>query len=479
MSCCHGPGFSTPLEARSSGEIEKLIYVPCVIHDGSRPDYLATVDVDPSSETFSKVIHRLPMPFSGDELHHSGWNACSSCYGDSSAKRSLLILPALKTGRVYAIDVSSEKAPKIHKWVDGEAIAKATGLAYPHSSHCLGDGNILVSTMGLADGSAAGNFLLLGPDLSIKGKWAENNTPYGYDFWYQPYFNTMISTEFGTPNKFFQGFNPADVGSDYGSKLYVWDWKEHTVRQTIELGPKGLIPLEIRFAHDPVKPWGFVGAALSSNIVFFQIDAENNRHVNHSFAIEQPWAEVTNWALPTLPPLITDILLSLDDKYLFFSNWLRGDVNVYDVSDPANPVFKDRLFIGGSIERGGAVKVSEKSLAEIGLTEQPERLVVKGVPVKGGPQMLQLSLDGKRLYVTNSLLSPWDHQFYGEGLTRGGSQLIRINVDTETGKLSVDEDFIIDFGAEPGGPVLAHECRYPGGDCSSDIWLAPGKTWFD
>ena len=28
--------------------------------------------------------------------------------------------------------------------------------------------------------------------------------------------------------------------------------------------------------------------------------------------------------LPELPPLITDILLSLDDKYIYFSNWLRG-----------------------------------------------------------------------------------------------------------------------------------------------------------
>jgi len=36
----------------------------------------------------------------------------------------------------------------------------------------------------------------------------------------------------------------------------------------------------------------------------------------------------------------------------------------------------------------------------------------------------------------------------------------------------VNSKFLIDFGLEPNGPVLAHECRYPGGDCSSDIWLA-------
>ena len=60
-----------------------------------KPDYLATVDVDPNSPTYSTVIHRLPMPFVGDELHHSGWNSCSSCHGDASADRRYLVLPSL------------------------------------------------------------------------------------------------------------------------------------------------------------------------------------------------------------------------------------------------------------------------------------------------------------------------------------------------------------------------------------------------
>lgn len=481
MACCqHGPGYATPLDAFNSGDKEKLIYVPCIISDHSRPDYLATVDVDPESPTYNQVIHRLHMPFNGDELHHTGWNACSSCFNDTSAQRKFLILPGFKSGRLYAVDVRDERAPKLHKYVDNKEISDATGLGYLHTSHCLGDGNIMVSALGhAADGSAVGNFVLIkGSDLSVVGKYAQEDTKYGYDFWYQPYFNTMVSTEFGTPSKFFEGFNPADVPTDYGSKIHIWNWKEHTLRQSIELGERGLIPLEVRFAHDPVKPWGYVGAALSSSIVYLEVD-QISKEVSHSFAIEQPWAEVTGWALPTLPPLITDILLSLDDKYLFFSNWLRGDIVLYDISDPKHPVLKDRIFVGGSILKGGSVGVSAKSLAEFGLTEQPEQLVVKGVPIQGGPQMLQLSLDGNRLYVTNSLVSPWDKQFYGGSLVAKGSQLIRLNVDQIHGKLSIDETFVIDFGAEPDGPVLAHECRYPGGDCSSDIWLAPGTTWFD
>jgi len=48
-----------------------------------------------------QVIHRLPMPNLGDELHHSGWNACSSCHGAPHATRNILVLPALGSGRIY------------------------------------------------------------------------------------------------------------------------------------------------------------------------------------------------------------------------------------------------------------------------------------------------------------------------------------------------------------------------------------------
>ena len=97
-------------------------------------------------------------------------------------------------------------------------------------------------------------------------------------------------------------------------------------------------------------------------------------------------------------------------------------------------------------------------------------VTVNGVELSGGPQMIQLSLDGKRLYATDSLISSWDKQFYPE-LVKNGTKLIQIDVDTEKGGLTMNDDFLVDFGKEPWGPVLAHEVRYPGGDCSSDIWV--------
>ena len=49
--------------------------------------------------------------------------------------------------------------------------------------------------------------------------------------------------------------------------------------------------------------------------------------------------------------------------------------------------------------------------------------------------------------------------------------MLQIDVDNVNGGLSINKDFFVDFGEEPHGPALAHEIRYPGGDCTSDIWL--------
>ncbi|KAF2617685.1 hypothetical protein F2Q68_00040072 [Brassica cretica] len=318
--CCKsGPGYASPLAAMS-GPSEKLIYVTAVYTGTGRekPDYLATVDVDPNSPTYSTVIHRLPMPFVGDELHHSGWNSCSSCHGDASADRRYLVLPSLISGRIYAIDTKADpRAPSLYKYVDPKEIAEKTGLAYPHTAHCLASGEILVSCLGDEEGNAKGNgFLLLDSDFNIKNRWEkEGHSPlFGYDFWYQPRHKTMISTSWGAPKAFTKGFDLQHVADGlYGSHLH-------------------------------------------------------------------------------------------------------------------------------------------------------------GKSLRGGPQMIQLSLDGKRLYATNSLFSAWDRQFYPELMDKG-SHIIQLDVDTEKGGLSINPDLFVDFGDEPDGPALAHEMRYPGGDCTSDIWI--------
>uniref|UniRef100_A0A3B1J3G3 Methanethiol oxidase n=1 Tax=Astyanax mexicanus TaxID=7994 RepID=A0A3B1J3G3_ASTMX len=290
--------------------------------------------------------------------------------------------------------------------------------------------------------------------------------PFGYDFWYQPRHNVMISTEWGAPKRLANGFNPwfTFFAGHYGQCLHVWDWNTHKHIQTLDLGEEGAIPLEIRFLHDPAAAEGYVGCALQGTVFRFYKTQKGDWAAER--VIKVPVKKVEGHVYLFLSGLITDILISLDDRFLYFSNWLHGDVRQYDITDRRNPIWW--VFLGGSIQNDGPVKVLEDS--ELDSQPSPRIVKVHKCLVVRSPQMLQLSLDGKRLYVTTSLYSAWDKQFYPE-LIKYGSVMMQIDVDTVKGGLRLNENFLVDFGAEPEGPALAHEVRYPGGDCTSDIWL--------
>ncbi len=443
-----GPGYASPREAMN-GPRERVLYTAAVrVGTGSEgPDYLATVDVDPASPTYSQVIHRLEMPYVGDELHHSGWNACSSCHGEEGKERRYLLLPGFRSSRIYVVDTQDERAPRLHKVIEPEEV-KRFGLSAPHSVHCLADGHVMVSMLGDAEGNAPGGFLLLDQGFEVVGRWERDTSGmrFNYDFWYQPRHGVMVSSELAAPVTYAGGFQLEDVAAGlYGQRVTFWDWHERKVAQTFDMGGAGLVPLEVRFLHDPDSTHGYVGAALSSSLWHWH---KPNGHWEMNEVVSMDPVEVEGWPFP-VPPLTVDLLLSLDDRFLYLSNWLHGDVRQYDVTDPASPRLVGQTWLGGVLGNG------------------PE---VRGTRLRGGPQMLQLSLDGQRLYVTNSLLSSWDEQFYPE-IGREGSHMVRVDVDTATGGLKLAEDFFVDFGAEPGGPARAHEMRYPGGDVTSDIWV--------
>lgn len=446
--CC-GPGYATPADAMKA-DPEKLLYTIglYVRSETQAPDYLATIDVDPESPTYSQVIHRTPMPNIGDELHHFGWNACSSCYDNPDKHRRFLVVPGLKSSRIYIIDTQDQRSPKIHKIIEPEEIIEKVNLTAPHTVHCLATGNVMISMLGDGEGNGPGGFMLLDENFEITGRWENNmdGMKYNYDYWYQPRRNFMVSSEWGAPNTFDAGFDLADVeAGKYGQQIHIWDWEKRNITQSIDLGPDGLIPLEVRFQHDPESVHGFVGAALSSTMWHCH-KGNGGWQADKVIAVES--IEHEGWPFP-VPGLITDLVLSLDDRFLYFSNWLHGDLRQYDVSDPANPKLTGQLWLGGV------------------LGKEPS---YKGHELIGGPQMLQLSLDGKRLYVSSSLYSSWDNQFYPDMANRG-SYLMQIDCDTVNGGMSVNEDFFVDFGNEPEGPARAHEMRYPGGDCTSDIWI--------
>jgi len=447
-ACCRT--YASPQDAMRSPR-EELAYVTttCVGIDADRPDALATVDLDPASPTYSRVIHRLSMPEPGDELHHFGWNACSSCHGDPTRVRRNLVLPGLRSSRIHIADLSDPRAPTMHKVIAPKEVLDGTQLSAPHTVHCLPSGEIMLSMLGDRRGEAPGGFMLLDEEFNVKGRWerAPGAIRYNYDFWYQPRHNVMVSSEWAAPNTVRPGFKVEDVeAGKYGNRLYVWDWKNRTVSQQLDLGDTGMIPLEVRFHHEPTSAHGFVGAALSSTMWHFHLH-DGQWQADKVITVDP--IETAGWPFP-VPGLITDLVLSLDDRWLYFSNWLHGDLRQYDVSDPAHPKLTAQVWLGGVLGKGETFG---------------------GRKLPGGPQMLQLSLDGRRLYVTNSLFSSWDDQFYPDIAKAGGSYMLQLDCNTETGGLEVNEKFYVDFADGGDGPVRAHEMRFPGGDCTSDIWV--------
>jgi selenium-binding protein 1 len=425
-------------EAASRAPAEEFLYVGC-LHEGTgveAPDFLAVVDTETGG-----IVHETPMPNVGDELHHYGWNRCSSaCHGPD---RSHLIVPGFRSSRVHILDVADDpRRPRIDKVIEPEQLVEATGYTRPHTVHCMPGDNVVISMLGDADGGGAGGFAVLdAKTFEIKGRWENGGDlpALNYDFWYQPRKNVLVSSEFGEPNAFEPGFDLEDVGKGrYGQRIHFWNLAERKLEQTIDLGEQGLIPLEVRWLHDPEAEEGFVGAALSS--VMWRWHRNGSWAADPVIAVES--VELEGWPFP-VPGLITDLLVSMDDRFLYFSNWLHGDLRQYDISDPANPKLTGQLWLGGLLGKPGDA----------------------GKELNGGPQMLQLSLAGRRLSVTISLYSTWDNQFY-PGLR---SWLLRVNCDP-AGGMEVDPDFFVDFDDRPDGPARAHEVRLQGGDCTTEIF---------
>ena len=431
-----GSFHGSPQEAMQA-PAEEFLYLACLRDAGSdAPDFIAVVDAEEG-----RIVHELAMPNPGDELHHFGWNRCSSaCHGPD---RSHLIVPGFRSSRIHIVDVADDpRRPRIEKVIEPDEVVRETGYTRPHTVHCMPGDNIVISMLGDADGNGAGGFAVLDArTFELKGRWENGGEtpPFNYDVWYQPRKNALVSSEFGAPNAYEKGFDPADVEAGrYGHRLHFWNLAKRTLEQTIDLGENGLLPFEVRLKHDPEAEAGFVGAALSSTMWHF--------HRNGSWQADQVIAvdgvELEGWPFP-VPGVNSDLVLSMDDRFLYFANWLHGDVRQYDVSDPANPTLTGRLWLGGVL----------------GTPDDAGR------GLNGGPNMLQLSYDGRRLYVSNSLYSTWDNQFYPDLR----SWLLRVNCAPDGG-MEIDRDFFVDFSDRPDGPARAHEVRLQNGDCTTEIF---------
>ncbi|HEY2769928.1 MAG TPA: selenium-binding protein SBP56-related protein [Solirubrobacteraceae bacterium] len=458
------PTFYPSPRSAAAAPAEELAYVVTLnvgANGNQRPDALNVVDVNPTSGSNGSRVGRLEMPNVGDELHHFGWNACSSALcpwaPHPHVERRYFLVPGLRSSRIHVVDVKDDPVnPKLAKVIDADQLAGRTGYSRPHTIHCGPDG-IYVSALGAPDGDGPGGVALLDhDDFDPLGRWEVDRGPQelAYDVWWNIGYDTLLTSEWGTPNMVENGVVPELLlGGKYGHHLHVWDLRRRRHTQAIDLGAEQQMVLELRPAHDPTKPYGFVGvvvstADLSASVWLWRKD---NGSVGAKKVIEVPAEPAETEQLPpalqpfgAVPPLITDIALSLDDQYLYVSCWGTGELKRYDVSDPDNPREAGSVHLGGIVRR----------------TAHPA-----AGPANGGPQMVEVSRDGKRVYLTNSLYASWDAQFYPEGI-KGWM----VKLDSEpNGPFALDPDFYVEFDADE----RPHQIRLQGGDASSDSYCFP------
>ena len=451
--------YATPTDAMRAPP-ERLAYVALLGTDGVTPDALGVVDTDPASLGYGRLIDQVELPDVGNELHHLGWNACSSHLcpwaPDAHAERRYLIVPGTGSSRIHIIDTKpNPRRPELVKVIEPEELARRTGYVAPHTVHCGPDG-IFLNALGSTGGDGPGGlFTLDHQSFEVRGRWERERGPQhlAYDFAWHLGQDVMVSSEWGTPNMVKDGVNPELLlGGKYGHALHVWDLRRRRHLQTIELGAQHQMVLELRPARDPRKAYGFAGVVisledLSSSIWVWYLDpADEQWKAKKVITIPAEPADPAD--LPPLlqgfkavPPLVTDINLSLDDRYLYVSCWGTGELRQYDVSDPFKPVLSGSARIGGIVAR----------------TAHPRD---SATPLNGGPQMVEVSRDGRRVYLTNALFTPWDAQFYPDGI-RGW--MVKLDV-AEGGGIALDPRFLV----ETGDRLRPHQLKLSGGDASSD-----------
>src|SRR5579875_3011530 len=159
------PTFYRSPAAAIEAPPERLAYVVAFDRAAQRPDALAVVDVNPGSAGYGRVVGWADLPTRGDELHHFGWNACSSAFAHAGhhtdGLRRRYLLPPLRSSNIHVYDTYPDpRQPTLVRMIGADELAKNAGYSRPHTLHCGPDG-IFVSCLGGGSSDGPGGIALL------------------------------------------------------------------------------------------------------------------------------------------------------------------------------------------------------------------------------------------------------------------------------------------------------------------------------
>jgi selenium-binding protein 1 len=381
--------------------------------DGS--DKLVTIDVNPASPSYGKVVNSVSVGGRG-EAHHMGF----------TDDRRYLWAGGLDDSRIYVFDVGTDPAkPKLVRTITD--LASRTGYIGPHTYYAL-PGRMLIGMLsnnrdkggltGLAVYSNKGKFLAsyAMPTTRIGGVQGDG---YGYDVAVNPARNVLLTSSFAGWDHYMRNLGElvgdAEAMKHFGNTMAVWNLK--TMQPSQILSVPGA-PLEIRWALAPGQNWALTVAALTSQIWLVRQDRQGQWQASDVGTVGDP-AKI---------PLPVDISLSADARSLWVNTFSDGTTRHFDVSDPEHPQQTYALHTGSQVN------------------------------------MISQSWDGTRLYITSSLLSHWDktgadNEQFLKGFRWDGHQLTQaFEVDFTREKLGRPHH--MKFSARPQGRVAMQRAGY-------------------
>jgi selenium-binding protein 1 len=334
---------------------ERFLYVATIAQSATDPDFVAVIGADPRRPDFGKIVNRIDMPNVGDELHHFGY----------SADQRRLIVPGLFSNRIHVFKIKG-KGKRMALKVVNEQLAAESGYIIPHGSMTMPDGTTIVPMIGAGTETTLPGGLVEIDDRT--GAFEEYFGPgpvrepgdlgpkYMYDFAAVHGANRGISTTFGPPALCGGGIDPTCLGDE----VSVWNLRREEVIQTADLGTNSGA-LEVRFIREHGVRRAFINTP-GTHAVWLADDDDRDG----VFEFQQVLGPEDGLMIPA------DMLLSYDNEYMYLTNWFGNTVQQFDISDPFNPVLT----------------------------------ATESVP---HPNMLRLSRDNRRLYVSNANLTPWDN----------------------------------------------------------------------
>ena len=321
--------------------------------DGS--DKLVTVDVHPKSKRYGKVIHSASTGARA-EAHHMGF----------TDDRRHLWAGGLSENRIWVFDIATDPAkPKLVQIIDD--LGDKSGYLGPHTYYAL-PGRMLVQALSNTKDKGGVTGMALynnkGKHLASYAMPSDNGGDgYAYDLAVNPKKNVLLTSSFTGYANYMRPLGElikdGEAMKNFGNTMVVWDLK--AIKPTKVLAVPGA-PLEIRWSLNPKDNWAITAAALTSKLWLVKQDAKG----------EWIAKEVATIGDPSKIPLPVDISITRDGKGLWVNTFMDGTTRYFDLSNPEAP-------------RQTYAKVTGKQV-----------------------NMISQSWDGKRVYVTSSLLANWD-----------------------------------------------------------------------